>query len=109
MNGGYSTALQKRQSYARQDGSDYTSGVTSGFVLSLAPLYPSIAEELKKDVAMLASSLKIRDDYIDNLRKARDSLASKLDFKLMQMESLERQIRSYQKFLQERKTKETYQ
>ena len=109
MNGSYATDLQKRLSYGKTSSDGYASGFASGFILPLARPYPSVADELKKDVTILTSSLRIRDDYIDKLRKARDSLASKLDFNLMQMESFENQIKSYQEFFQERKIKETYQ
>ena len=109
MNGSYSTDLQKRQSYSKTSSDDYASGFSSGFILPLAQPYPSIADELKKDVAILTSSLRIRDDYIDKLRKTRDSLTSQLDFNLMQLESLEAQIKSYQELFKKNKGERIYQ
>lgn len=68
------------------------------FIQSLAPSYPSITDELKKDVAILKTSLEIRDDYIVRLREKRDSMTSKLDHKLQKIEYLEKQIKKYQEF-----------
>ena len=104
MNGNYET-IQKRQPYVKTSES-YDGGFSRGFVLAQAQPYPSIADELKKDVAILASSLRLRDDYIDKLRKTRDSLISKLDFETMKTESFEKQIKSYQEFFYEKRENE---
>jgi len=82
-------------------------GLGGGFSLALAPAYPSIEDELKKDVAILRSSLAIRDDYIGRLREARDSLAKELRVQELVLESQEHRIRSYQEvFDKKQKDKE---
>jgi hypothetical protein len=92
----YKTAMQKRNGYSSSQISDYaTSGFGSGFSLALAPRYPAIEDELKKDVAILASSLEIRDLYIDELRKTRDSLVTELDMKETRIENLEESLDVY--------------
>jgi len=60
--------------------------------------YPSITDELKSDLAILKSSLDIKNDYIGNLKKSRDSLISKLDFKEIHIEDMEKRIKRYQQF-----------
>ncbi len=106
MNEGYSLDFQKSNLYGKTSSDGYDSGFSGGFVLAQAQPYPSIADELKKDVAILTSSLRIRDGYIDKLRKARDSLISKLDFATTKSESFEKQIRSYREFFCEPEEKE---
>jgi hypothetical protein len=69
-------------------------GFAGGFALSLAPPYPSIEDELSKDVAILKRSLEIRDEYIDILRAKRRSLIEKLDGKERDIERLERRLES---------------
>ncbi len=82
-------------------------GLGGGFSLALAPAYPSIEDELKKDVAILRSSLAVRDDYIARLREARESLARELRVQEHVLESQEHRIRRYQqRFSDQQKDKE---
>jgi hypothetical protein len=74
-------------------------GFAGGFALTLAPPYPSIEDELSKDVAILKRSLEIRDEYIDTLRAKRRSLIEKLDGKDRDIEWLERRLDSQKKDL----------
>jgi len=73
-----------------------TIDLSSAFVPSLAPPYPSIEDEQKKDIAILMSSLAIRESYIDDLRKTRDSLQAELDLKEAYINSLEDSLKSYE-------------
>ena len=79
------------------------------FMPSLAQAYPSITDELKKDVAILSRSLSIREKYIDDLREAKDSLARKLDISEMHIETLEKGIKRYQEFFYRTKELERVQ
>jgi len=108
----YKTGLQALQ---ESDGYSASAGGRSGigkcrfagvFVQSLAPPYPSIADELKKDVAILTSSLKLRERYIDDIRKARDRLERKLNISDMRIEALERDIKRYREFFERTREKE---
>jgi hypothetical protein len=98
---GYQMAYQDQGGYS-SSASDQscvkTYGLAGVFVPSLASAYPSITDELKKDVAILAKSLEVRERYIDDLRETRDKLARKLDIKEMQIGYLERDIKRYQQF-----------
>ena len=76
--------------------------LSSAFVPSLAPPYPNVEEEQKKDIAILMSSLAIRDRYIDDLRQTRDSLSRQLGMREIIIECQERRIRSYREFLNEK-------
>jgi predicted RNase H-like nuclease (RuvC/YqgF family) len=105
----YESDLQELGSFRTV--ADYSSDIqkyrlTSVFIPSLAPAYPSITDELKKDVAILKTSLEIRDDYIDKLRKARDSLISNLDLKELHTEHLKDRIKRYQQLFYKAKEKE---
>jgi len=75
-------------------------GFAGGFALSLAPPYPSIEDELSKDVAILKRSLEIRDEYIDTLRAKRRSLFDQLDRKERDVEWLERRLESQKRDLE---------
>ena len=90
-NDNYSGAHGKRYS-VRASSID----LSSAFVPSLAPPYPSIENEQKKDIAILMSSLAIRESYIDDLRKTRDSLQAELDLKEAYINSLKDSLRSYE-------------
>jgi len=108
---GYKTALQALQESdgygsSASDQSVKTYRFASVFVPSLAPPYPSIEDELRKDVAVLARSIDIRDRYIDDLREARDSLARKLDMRDLRIECLERDIGRYQEFFKRAREQE---
>ena len=81
-------------------GSYGPAGFSGGFEPGLAGPYPSIEEELKKDVSILRSSLAIRDDYIDRLRETRDYLSRKLDVSLLIIESQKRRISDYRNILE---------
>jgi len=70
--------------------------LSAGFEPSLAPPYPSVEDEQKKDIAILMSSLAIRESYIDDLRKTRDSLQAELDLKEAYINSLKDSLRSYE-------------
>jgi len=98
---GYQEAFQEQDGEKSSSG-DYSSvqnlGITRVFIPSIAPAYPSITDELKKDVAILKTSLEIRDDYIDRLREAKDSLTSKLDIRDLQIEDLKSRISRYENF-----------
>ena len=87
-------------SLGRADGPG--AGLGGGFSLALAPAYPSIEDELRKDVAILAGSLAVRDDYIARLREARDTLAKELRVQELVLESQEHRIRSYQEVFDKR-------
>lgn len=66
--------------------------------------YPSITDELRNDVGILKNSLDIKTSYIKDLRKARDSLISKLNIKDIYLENLSQRVKRYQEFFY--KTKE---
>ncbi|GAF86001.1 unnamed protein product [marine sediment metagenome] len=106
---GYQEAFQEQDGDKSSSG-DYSGvqnlGITRVFIPSIAPAYPSITDELKKDVAILAKSLEIRDRYIDELRETRDSLRSKLDIRGLQIENLKSRIRRYQEFFYKTKEQE---
>jgi hypothetical protein len=70
--------------------------LSAGFDSSLAPPYPRVEDEQKKDIAILMSSLAIRESYIDDLRKTRDSLQAELDLKEAYINSLKDSLRSYE-------------
>ncbi len=70
--------------------------LSSPFEPSLAPPYPNVEDEQKKDIAILMSSLAIRESYIDDLRKTRDSLQAELDLKEAYINSLKDSLRSYE-------------
>ena len=72
--------------------------LSSAFVPSLAPPYPNIEDELRKDVAILQSSLAVRDEYIDRLRNRRDALMRELHMNELIIECQEARIRDYQQF-----------
>lgn len=106
----YQEAFQEQDGYKSSTG-DYSGvqnlGITRVFIPSLAQAYPSITDELKKDVAILAKSLDIRDRYIDDLRETRDSLKSKLLIRDKQIDNIKSRIKRYQKFfLYKREEKE---
>jgi chromosome segregation ATPase len=73
--------------------------LSGAFVPSLAPPYPNIEDEQKKDIAILRSSLEIRDVYIDTLRAKRRSLIDRLDRKERDVEWLERRLESQKRDL----------
>lgn len=106
----YQEAFQEQDGYRSSAGDQSgikSYGFASVFVPSLAQAYPSITDELKKDVAILAKSLDIRDRYIDDLRETRDFLRSKLENRDLQIEDLKGRIKGYQKlFLYKREEKE---
>ena len=81
-------------------------GFSGGFEPGLAGPYPSIEEELKKDVSILRSSLAIRDDYIDRLRETRDYLSRKLDVSLLIIEAQKRRISDYRNILEKLRKQE---
>lgn len=99
----YRASLHRRSGYSSSRLGAYEtgafSGLSSGFSLSSAPSYPAIEDELKKDVAILASSLEIRDNYIDELRKTRDSLITELDMKDTRIESLKKSLDIYKELI----------
>jgi len=72
------------------------SELSGAFVPSLAPPYPNLEDELRKDVAILRSSLDIRDNYIEELRKTRDSLQTELDLKEAYIGSLKDSLKGYE-------------
>ena len=97
---GYQATFQKTRGYG-SSASGNSHGVQSDFIKSMAPAYPSIEDELKKDVAILKSTLEIRDYYITKLREAKDSLTRDLHFREMEVESLEDELKRYKaKFLE---------
>lgn len=106
---GYQEAFQEQDGCKSSSG-DYSGvqniGITRVFIPSLAPEYPSITDELKKDVAILAKSLEIRDRYIDEFRETRDSLRSKLDIRDLQIEDLNKRVKRYQEFFYKTKEQE---
>jgi len=73
-----------------------TSELSGAFDPSLAPPYPNLEDELRKDVAILRSSLDIRDNYIEELRKTRDSLQTELDLKEAYIGSLKDSLKGYE-------------
>jgi len=88
--------------YGEPQGQGYsvrTIELSGAFVPSLAPPYPNIEDELRKDVAILRSSLEIRDVYIDTLRAKRRSLIDRLDRKERDVEWLERRLESQKRDL----------
>ena len=87
-------------------GSYGPAGFSGGFEPGLAGPYPSIEEELKKDVSILRSSLAIRDDYIDRLRETRDYLSRKLDVSLLIIEAQKRRISDYRNILEKLRKQE---
>ena len=87
-------------------GSYGLAGFSGGFEPGLAGPYPSIEEELKKDVSILRSSLAIRDDYIDRLRETRDYLSRKLDVSLLIIEAQKRRISDYRNILEKLRKQE---
>jgi hypothetical protein len=94
MNETYGSAFPKRRAYGSSgDGED---GFAAGFSLSLAGPYPSLEDELRKDVSILRSSLAVRDEYIDRLRKTRDSLAREIRVSQIVIDCQEQRIKSYQ-------------
>jgi hypothetical protein len=97
MNETYDPAFQKRQAYGRSG--DGEGGFAAGFSLSLAGPYPSLEEELRKDVSILRSSLAVRDEYIDRLRKARESLVREIRVKEIVIDCQEQRIKGYQQLL----------
>ncbi len=99
---GYQEAFQEQDGYRSSTGDQSgikSYGFASVFVPSLAPAYPSITDEIKKDLAVLTKSLDIRDRYIDDLRETRDFLRSKLENRDLQIEDLKSRIGRYQQFL----------
>jgi len=106
---GYQEAFQE-QDGDKSSAGDYSGvqnlGITRVFIPSLAPEYPSITDELKKDVAILAKSLDIRDRYIDDLRETRDFLRSKLENRDLQIEDFKSRIKRYQEFFYRTKEQE---
>ena len=95
------SSLEKHGNFGTE--SNYSSGIksyrlTSVFIPSLAPVYPSITDELRKDIAILKTYLEIRKGYIDKLIKAGDLLISKIDLKELHIESFKNRIKKYQKF-----------
>jgi hypothetical protein len=99
---------RSEMNYSEPQGQGYgvrTIELSGAFVPSLAPPYPSIEDELRKDVAILRSSLEIRDAYIDSLRARRRSLIDQLDRKERDAEWLERRLESQKSDL-ERATEE---
>jgi len=72
--------------------------LSSAFVPSLAPPYPNIEDELRKDVAILRSSLEVRDRYIRELREERDSLQAELNDKEAYISSLKDSLEDYKGF-----------
>lgn len=107
---GYQEAFQEQDGYRSSAGDQSrikSYRFASVFVPSLAQAYPSITDELKKDVAILAKSLDIRDRYIDDLRETKALLKSKLEIRDMKIEDLKSRIGRYQKFfLYKREEKE---
>lgn len=107
---GYQEAFQEQDGYRSSAGDQSgikSYGFASVFIPSLAPAYPSITDELKKDVAILAKSLDIRDRYIDDLRETKALLKSKLENRDLHIEDLKSRIKRYQKFfLYKREEKE---
>lgn len=98
----YQEAFQEQDGYRSSAGDQSgikSYGFASVFVPSLAQAYPSITDELKKDVAILAKSLDIRDRYIDDLRETKALLKSKLEIRDMKIEDLKSRIGRYQQFL----------
>jgi len=90
---------RSNDNYGETHGKSYsvrTIDLSSAFVPSLAPPYPSIEDEQKKDIAILMSSLAIRESYIDDLRKTRDSLQAELDLKEAYIGSLKDSLKSYE-------------
>jgi len=101
---GYQAALQESGGCDQSAGdgrSVKTYRFASVFVPSLAPPYPSIEDELRKDVAVLAKSLDIRDRYIDDLRETKDLLASELRIRDIRIEDLGSRIKRYQQLFRE--------
>ena len=68
--------------------------------------FPSITDELRGTVEILANCLKIKENYIKELRKSRDSLISKIDIKEIHIEDLQRRIKRYQECFYKEKEKE---
>jgi len=70
--------------------------ISGAFEPALAPPHPNVQEEQKKDIAILMSSLAIRESYIDDLRTTRDSLQAELDLKEAYINSLKDSLSSYE-------------
>ena len=93
---------RSEMNYSEPQGQGYgvrTIELSGAFVPSLAPPYPNIEDEQKKDIAILVSSLEIRDVYIDTLRAKRRSLIDRLDRKERDVEWLERRLESHKRDL----------
>ena len=92
---------RSKTDYGAAQGRSYsvrTSELSSAFVPSLAPPYPNVEDGLRKDVAILQNSLCVRENYIQDLRKTRDSLQAELDLKEVYIDALIDSIKSYQAF-----------
>ena len=67
------------------------------------PAYPSMTDELKSDIQILKTSLEIKDNYLKDLRKSRDSLISRLNVRDIHMEDLNRRVKRYREFFYKEK------
>jgi len=109
---GYETDLQESSGYGSSSGGN--SGVNSYkfskvFVPSMAPAYPSIEDELKRDVTILTRSLELRGQYIDDLRDTKDRLVREIKIKDMEIEEMERSIKRYQEYFSRTREQEMIQ
>lgn len=94
---GYRSNMDLREAPA-EGCSVRTIELSSAFVPSLAPPYPNIEDELRKDVAILRSSLEVRDRYIREIREGRDSLQAELNDKEAYISSLKDSLEDYKGF-----------
>ena len=70
------------------------------------PAYPSITDELKSDLQILKESLEMKDNFLKDLRKSRDSLITKLNVKDIHIEEFEKRVKRYQEFFYKEKEKQ---
>lgn len=98
----------KDNGYKAEDRNPYGYRSTFGKAYRKSPTqaYPSITDELRNDVQILKNSLEIKDSYIRDLKRIRDTLRSKLDLKELHIEDDERRIRKYREFFYNGKDRE---